>query len=231
MRTEEEQIAAIKEWWKENGIKLVAIILVGAVGYFGYQGWQSKLQQEAQAAGDIYLELQDAVIDSTLVDGALSPAELEIVRTVGYLADQLQNEYPDNGYAVLGAIAAARAAADRDDYEEAVARLEWAKGADSNPATQQLVTHRIALAKAAMGQEQQALELLSDADESFAALYAETRGDIYRQLGDTQAAKGQYELAVDSLTDAQLNYQPALEFKLADVAAGLAALSASAATE
>lgn len=231
MRTEEEQIAAIKDWWKENGIKLAVAIVVIAGGYFGYQGWQNKVEQESHAAGDLYLELQEAIFASTEVQGSLSEIDLLRIQQVGILADRLQEEYSDNGYAVLGAIYAARAAADRDDYAEAINRLEWAFEADDDTSTQQLVTHRIALAKAELGETDEALRLLSGEDEHFAALYAESRGDIYRQLGDTQAAKTQYELAVEALLPEQINYAPSLEFKLADVAAGLSALSSQTAAQ
>ena len=226
LRTEEEQIAAIKSWWAENGTKLLAGVLVVALGYFGYQGWQGKKEEDAIAAGDLYLQLQESVIASSAGIGSVSTLDLERVRTIGYLADQLQEEYAGNGYAVLGALAAARAAADRDDYNEAISRLEWALGAEEDVAGKQLITYRMAIAKAATGANQEALALLAGADDSFAAIYAEARGDIYRSMGDMASAAGEYESAVDLLLDGQLNYAPTLEFKLADVAAGLAALTA-----
>lgn len=226
LRTEEEQIAAIKAWWEANGTKLLAGILVVALGYFGYQGWQNNKEEEAIAAGDLYLQLEEAVIASSQSQGSVSSVDLERVRTIGYLADQLQQDYAGNGYAVLGALAAARAAADRDDYTEAVSRLEWALNAEDDVAGKQLITYRLAIAKAAMGAEQEALELLSGADDSFAAIYAEARGDIYRSLGNTSSAAEEYKSAVDLLLDDQSDYAPTLEFKLADVAAGLSALSA-----
>lgn len=226
LRTEEEQIAAIKAWWAANGTQLLVGVLVIALGYFGYQGWQSKKEQESVAASVLYQQIQDSVIAGSQALGSLSAQDLERVRTIGYLTDQIQNEYGDNGYAILGALAAARAAADRDDYNEAVARLEWALQAEQDIAGQQLITYRLAIAKAALGLDQEALALLAEPDESFAAIYAEARGDIYRSLGDTIAAADEYRNAVDLLLEDQADYAPTLEFKLADVAAGLAALSA-----
>ena len=227
LRTEEEQIAAIKAWWTSNGTQLLAGVLVIALGYFGYQGWQNNKAEEAIAAGDLYLQLQEAVVLSSQAQGSVSSLDLERVRTIGYLADQLQDEFGDNGYAVLGALAAARAAADRDDYPEAITRLEWALQAEEDVAGQQLITYRLAIAKAASGAEQEALSMLTGSDDSYAALYAEARGDIYRSLGDTESAKEEYESAVELLLEGQASYAPTLEFKLADVAAGLAALSAN----
>lgn len=226
MRTEEEQIAAIKSWWAANGTRLVAGVALVALAYFGYQGWQNRQLEKSIAASDIYIQLQETVVAASGAQGSLTEIDLERVRTIGYLADQLQEEFADNGYAVLGALAAARAAADRDDYAEAIARLEWAQGAETDSAGQQLIIYRLALAKAASGQEQEALQLLAGADEFYAALYAEARGDIHRQMGNPSAAADEYEAAVDLLLADQLDYAPTLEFKLADAAAGLSALSA-----
>mgnify|MGYP000070699675 CR=1 FL=1 len=43
--TEEEQIEAIKRWWKEKGLSTVFQVLVIAALYFGWQGWQKQQQQ------------------------------------------------------------------------------------------------------------------------------------------------------------------------------------------
>jgi predicted negative regulator of RcsB-dependent stress response len=227
LRTEEEQLAAIKGWWSDHGTQLLAGIAIVAIGYFGYQSWQNKKEQEAFAAGDIYAQLQDAVVAASGSQGSLTEFDLEQIRTIGYLADQLQEEHATNGYALLGALGAARAAADRDDYAEAITRLEWALQAEQDVAGKQLITYRLAIATAAIGADQEALVLLTGADDSFAAIYAEARGDIYRSMGDVDSAAAEYEAAVDLLLDEQLSYAPTLEFKLADVAAGLAALSAN----
>ena len=39
LRTEEEQLEAIKRWWKENGTSLIAGVAIAAAGVFGWNAW------------------------------------------------------------------------------------------------------------------------------------------------------------------------------------------------
>ncbi|MEW8396328.1 MAG: tetratricopeptide repeat protein, partial [Candidatus Thiodiazotropha sp.] len=36
-QTEEEQVEAIKRWWKENGTSVIAGLVIGLGGIFGWQ--------------------------------------------------------------------------------------------------------------------------------------------------------------------------------------------------
>ena len=59
--TEEEQIEAFKNWWAENGLRLVAaaVLLIG--GFFGWQGWQDSQQEKAEQGSEIYMEMIEIV--------------------------------------------------------------------------------------------------------------------------------------------------------------------------
>ncbi|HWU82577.1 MAG TPA: tetratricopeptide repeat protein, partial [Methylophilaceae bacterium] len=46
---EQEQLDAIKAWWRTNGNKVLSVIAVAAVVYAGIQGW--KIYQHKQSAG------------------------------------------------------------------------------------------------------------------------------------------------------------------------------------
>ena len=41
-RTEEEQVEALKAWWRENGKSTVVAIAMAVMGVFGWQGWQKQ---------------------------------------------------------------------------------------------------------------------------------------------------------------------------------------------
>ena len=41
MRTEEEQIEAIKQWWKKNGSSLLIGVGLALAIVFGWQAWQN----------------------------------------------------------------------------------------------------------------------------------------------------------------------------------------------
>ena len=42
--TEEEQIEALKDWWRENGNSLLIGVAVALVAVFGFRGWQTSVQ-------------------------------------------------------------------------------------------------------------------------------------------------------------------------------------------
>ena len=52
--TEEEQVQAIKKWWKENSLSIIAGIVIGASILGGYSYWNKNKQMQAQQASVIY---------------------------------------------------------------------------------------------------------------------------------------------------------------------------------
>ncbi|MEJ2692421.1 MAG: tetratricopeptide repeat protein [Candidatus Thiodiazotropha sp.] len=40
-QTEEEQVEALKRWWKENGTSVIAGVVIGLGGVFGWQAWNN----------------------------------------------------------------------------------------------------------------------------------------------------------------------------------------------
>lgn len=223
LRTEEEQLAALKGWWMQYGtLALLGVVLVGG-SYFGWQGWKDHQQKQAQEAHAIYVSLQEAIVNaSSVTSGQLFDADVERIRAVNFRADELQNSYAGTQFAVLGAIAAARSAADRADYIAATARLDWALANSKDDATRQLVSYRLALVVHAQGEDGRALGLLRGEDDSFRALYAEARGDIHRANGRLAEARTEYEAARLALLPDQASYAPMLDRKIYDVSAGVA---------
>ena len=219
LKTEEEQLEAIKQWWSDNGLALVATVVVVVGGWFGWQAWQQQQTEKAQAAADLYIDIQQAVINQGVVGGEMSQQELELIRSIGFLTDQMQQEHAGNGFSVLGALAAARAAADRNDYAQAEQRLQWALDNNDDEALEGLLTYRLAIAKYAQENYDEALSLLNGGSTQYAALFAEVRGDGYLQMGEASRAADEYRSAIDALLESQLAYRPNLEAKLAQTGA------------
>jgi len=55
--TEEEQVQAIKRWWKENAVSLIAGIVIGLAVLGGYRFWSETKQNQAQHASVLYSEI------------------------------------------------------------------------------------------------------------------------------------------------------------------------------
>ncbi len=220
IKTDEEQLEALKSWWKENGQQIVTVVLVVALGYFGWSFWQDRQTERTYTASGIYMQLAEAV-DLSAEGGVAYEEELQSIR---YLADQLQNEYAGTKYAVLGAMAAARVAVSAENFDEARERLDWALANADSEAEEQLIRYRLAQLVFAQGDSAEALAMLTDESADFAALYSELRGDIYLDIGDREQAVEQYRQALDTLLPGQQQYRSTLQIKLDTLTEGPGAL-------
>ena len=134
MRTEEEQVEAIKNWWKENGKQTMVALVVVLGGWFGYQGYQGQQQAAGEAASVVYqemLSLQDSESEEDKGRRAV-------------LLDQLQSEYGSTVYAQFSGLFKAKDAVDAGDLAAAAAELEVVKSETSDDALRHLATVRLA---------------------------------------------------------------------------------------
>lgn len=220
IRTDDEQLEALKTWWKENGKQIVTTVIVVAAGYFGWTFWQDQRTGHINAGSDVYMQLIQAA-EQAEVGGVALDEELQ---TVWYLADQLADEFSDTQYAILGALIAARTAVEADDLEEAGTRLQWALDNANNDAESQLVGYRLARVRIAQGEPDAAFVLLANPTDEYASLYADLRGDILLQQGDKEGAIAAYQQALASLLPGQEHYVSTLELKIANLSTGLGSL-------
>ena len=63
LRTEEEQIQAIKDWWKKNGSSLLIGIGAALAIVFGWQAWQNSQAQQRTEAANQFANLLNAFSD------------------------------------------------------------------------------------------------------------------------------------------------------------------------
>lgn len=193
MRTEEEQIEAIKQWWKKNGSSLLIGIGLALALVFGWQAWQNhQANKQAEAAADFGELMQQA-------QQASSEEERE---SVVYLANQIREDHGDTTYAVYAMLILANQQMMGDgDAAVAAETLQWAmEQADSSDALSLVVRTRLARAQYGAGQHDEALETVRGADNTgaFESILAELEGDILIASGDTDAAEDAYVRARDA---------------------------------
>src|SRR5690554_8142037 len=92
LRTEEEQVQAIKDWWKSNGSSLLIGIGAGLAIVFGWQGWQSHQAQERAEAANQCATLLNAF--STNDESSNGP--------VAFVAESLRDAHGSSAYALYG---------------------------------------------------------------------------------------------------------------------------------
>lgn len=202
--SEEEQIEAFKRWWAENGLQLIAGLVLVVGGYFGWQFWQDRQQQQVEQASDLYIEMIDIV--ASQADGGRLSLEKEVA--IGKLADQLKAEFSGSGYAQFAALLKAKLAVDNKELDLAAAELQWAMDSDPTPETERLVRLRLARVEAARGNIEGALQMVQGVDpQDMKSAYEEAKGDFYMQQGNTAAAFTAYEsaLAANQSSDPMLS--------------------------
>jgi len=208
MRTEEEQIEAIKTWWNENGKQTIVAVVVVLGGWVGFNNYQGSQLQSAQAASVVYQEIL-----------ALSASEDEAdngQRAV--LLDRLQTEYSSTVYSHFASLFKAKDAVVAGDLELAEKELTNVVSNAKDQALQHTATVRLARVMIAAGKVDDALALLSnDKVGAFEAEYQEVTGDAYIAKGDKDSARDAYSKAVVAAQRIGAN-NPVLSMKLDDLA-------------
>ena len=198
--TEEQQVEAIKEWWKENG---KAVILGGVIGLGALFGWRY-YQDSVIAAKDAASQRYSVAIEALTEKGA------EASVTVQSFIDGNK----DTGYAVLAALQLAKAQIDAGDLDAALAQLEWAKSNSSDETLTPLITFRTTRVLAEKGELEKALsELATIKAESWAGRVAELKGDLLLRKEDREGAYTAYSEAQQAKDASQ-----SLQMKLDDLA-------------
>lgn len=201
---EQEQLDALKSWWRSNGnsVTWVALaIVLAAAGYQGYRYWQNS---QAQKASDAYAQLSKAVRGN----------DAKKVREVG---TQIAQDFSGNGFAPMAALAAAKASFDSGDLKSAGAQLKWV--IDNSKDEELRATARLRLAAVMLDEKNYdgALGVLNEkSPDSFAGLMADARGDVLAAQGKREEARTAYKLAIEKLGDAN-QYKPVVQVKLDDL--------------
>jgi len=208
MRTEEEQIEAIKRWWEENGKQTVFALVVVVGGWFDYQGYQGQQQAEAEAASVIYQE----VLSLQASEKDEDKGQVQI------LLDKLEQEYGSTVYAQFAGLIQAKDAVEAGDLATAATELEAVKAQASDDALTHLATVRLARVYVAQEKFDDALALLNvDNVGAFGAQYLEAKGDALLGKGDQDGARDAYTQALAESQRIDVK-NPVLEMKLDDLA-------------
>ncbi|MCY1399253.1 hypothetical protein D9M71_143040 [compost metagenome] len=209
-RTEEEQLADIKDWWQRNGMPLLTGALLALVVVFGWQAWKKYQNNQAQGASIIYQQLLETALNPS---GQPDPAK------VAELAGKLTSEYGSTPYSQYGRLFVAKVAVDSGRLDDAAQELKVIVDKPVDATLGELARQRLARVLAAQGKVEEGLKLLEgEAEKAYVATREELRGDLLVQLKRTDDARAAYEKAKAALPeDAALG---ALQIKLDDLAKG-----------
>lgn len=209
-QTEEEQLAAIKEWWQRNGKPLLAGGALALVGVLGWQYWQNHQANQTYAASALYQQLVEITLNS--------PGEPDAAK-VSELTGKLGKDFAGSHYAQYASLLLARVAVDSGRLDEAAAELRKVLDKPADATLGEVARQRLARVLAAQDKTEEALGLLAgDAAPAFVAGREELRGDLLARLGRKGEARSAYEKARAALPqEAGLG---TLQIKLDDLADG-----------
>jgi len=187
MRTEEEQVEALKRWWNENGKSLLAGIAIAILGVVGWNYYGDMQQQEAETASAYYQRLLGNASASQM--GATERSAIK------QDAQTLKDEFSDGAYAQYAALMLAKVAVAENDLEKAETELRWLLSNAEESALVELANVRLAQVLQAQNRLDQALALVQDKNDAWQGRRLEVKGDILLAQGDQSGARGAYEKA------------------------------------
>jgi predicted negative regulator of RcsB-dependent stress response len=202
--SDEEQIEALKNWWKENGNSLLMGVVIVLVVLFGSRQWQGAQLAKAEEASELYDSIfQLSALNQTSVITESTIAELESSN------EQLRSDYTDSIYARYGALIMASMYVNQEAYEQAANELNWVLdnpdlGFMKSAEEELFLTARLRLARVrlAQGMAQEALDLVTAVEPGgLEAGYSEVQGDAYLQLGQAEQARSAYQRALSLAPD------------------------------
>ncbi len=195
-KTEEEQVEQIKKWIKENGMQIVAGVLIGLSAIWGLDTYKQYQYSKSVEARTNYLNL------------ASNPKN-------SYMYDELKASYADSGYTDQATLIMAKYAVDNKDYAKALEHLNSLTNSE-NEFVANIAKIRAANINLEIGNHEQALSLLETTNNSFNGLYNHARGDVYVATNEIDLAKKHYQLALTQISK-ESELQSLITIKLNDL--------------
>ncbi|WP_435626473.1 tetratricopeptide repeat protein [Candidatus Ferrigenium straubiae] len=198
---EQEQLDALKAWWKENGNKLLGVLLALVVAMGVWRGWQYYQHRQASEAATLFAEFVKQLGSND-------------AKRVNDAATMVMEKYATSGYAPRAALWAAQVNEQGKDTARARTQLQWVIDHSGEDGLKDVARLRLAAVLLDEKKYDDALRLLGDKHPaSFDGMYADLRGDILSAQGKKDEARSAYKLAYEK-TDAKSMYRNLIEMKL-----------------
>ncbi|MEK7304195.1 MAG: tetratricopeptide repeat protein [Pseudomonadota bacterium] len=196
----DDQLANLKNWWKQYGNALIAGVVIGLLLLAGGNYWRQHKIKRAEAASFLY--------ESLLADFQQGKTD-----AVSAAATKLMQDYDATPYAGKSALLMARQRFDARDIAGMRTHLEWAMKNAVEASVQHSARLRLAHLLLDQGDTAAALALVNIKDANgFISEYEEIRGDVLLAQGDRDGARRAYQTAIEKLPRAS-SYLQALTMK------------------
>lgn len=183
--TEEEQIEAIKKWWKRYGNHFISGLIVVLLAISGWKYWQQRQNIVKQAASVSYEHLMQAHArqDSSGVQAQ---------------ANTLLTQYGKSVYADGARLLLAETAVKNKQYQQAIKYLNEVMTLSKINSLQQIARLRLVRIYLYQKQYAQALQLINVTnDKAYLPYIYELKGDVYAEQGNAEKAHAYYQKAAE----------------------------------
>lgn len=185
--TDEEKVEAIKKWWKDNGLSVIAGVVIGLGSIYAWRFWIGHRDDVAGRASAAFEQLLSNAATMSQPEAVVKQAEL------------LKDEFGSTPYAGMSNMVAAKALYHAGDVPAAMRALKDAIANAPDPALARIAALRLARIQVAEGQLDDAEKTIATHDDSpaFSGEFAAVRGDLAAARGDAAAARAAYEQAIE----------------------------------
>src|SRR5258708_26607295 len=203
---EQEQLAALKAWWKEHGgASLLGATRVRAA-IAAWNGWMWYQRSQSAQAAVLYDTLQKA-------------ARANDLKTTRETAGAILENFPRSAYAPLAALVSAKVQYQAGDLQTERAQLQWVVEHARSDEIRAIATLRLGSVLLDDNEPDAALKILeAKPDPGFEALYASQRGDILATQKKRSEARAAYKGALEKAGTGPL--RAPLRLKLAALGEG-----------
>ena len=192
--TEEQQVEALKDWWKQNGMAVVGGAVLGISALVGWRGWNWYQEKQATEASDIFAVVQEA-------------ANKNDTTTLQKQTNILRDNYASTPYAPLAVLHQAKNQIEQGENAAAEESLRWVLKNSKQDTVQNVARLRLARLLLADKKVDEAQAMVnSGMSDAYASLTNEIRGDIFVAKGEIEQAKEAYDQAMQAASGAGVEY-------------------------
>lgn len=183
-QTEEEQVEAIKKWWKENGKSVIGGVALGLAVVGGGKGWLEYQRVQAESASASFELFSQAALDNDL-------------ETAQRLGDAMLKENKGSTYALFTALEMAKLQYQAGDKDKAKIQLQWVLDNSGEAAISKLAKIRMARLMLDMKAFDQAGSLSANPeDDAYQGEFLSIQAEVKLAKGDIDGAKAAFSQAL-----------------------------------
>jgi predicted negative regulator of RcsB-dependent stress response len=198
---EQEQVDAVKAWWKENGRWFTTALIVVLAGFVAVRGWQAWQGKQAQQAATLYASV-------------IQQLGSHDAKRIGDAAQAVVDKLGSTAYAPRAQLLAAQASIEAGDGAKAKTQLQWVIDHASADGLQNVA--RLKLASLLLDEKKYG-DALGQLDakhpQSFNGLYDDLKGDVLLAQGKKDEARAAYQRAFDEIEEKN-GYRKLVQMKL-----------------